>query len=82
MNKNATPHELLRLLYQETGSEEKRHLELEMLRNPRLHEEYLQLLASKEMLRTEAFEPSPTSLQIILEHSRSRSFQPLPPSAV
>ncbi len=65
-------NQLVKVIYGEASQEERQSLFAEMEINFELKEEYEQLLEAKNYLDGEKKSPHPTSVKIILEHSRKK----------
>ena len=75
MTNNCTPNDLIRFIYRETSLEEDSNIKLWLLENSQASELFRQLLEAKDLLETEALEPSETSINIILDFSKENAHE-------
>ena len=71
MHENFTNSDLIRYFYNEVSAEEKQEISKEIAYNPRLRHQYQSLCRMTEQLDGFSFDPDPTTIDIILEHSHS-----------
>ena len=73
MTSDFTPTDSLRYLYDEMPTDEALAFERWLLDHPDARAEMRQMQASIDRMKSERHNPSPTSIRIILDHSRSGS---------
>jgi len=66
-----TPHDLIRFIYNETTNEQHRAIELALLCDNELSEEYKMLQSTIGALKKVCFEPSNSTIETILNYSKS-----------
>ena len=69
MNQTSTPNLLLLHAYGETTEEQKEVLATELIKDPVMHEEFVNVIKAKRALNNKMKSPSNTSVRIIMEHS-------------
>ena len=71
MEQISTHHNILRKAYNELNILEIIDVDAELASNETLNEDYNQLLTIKELLDSAQVSPNPTSIQLIMEASKS-----------
>ena len=71
MEDNSTLNNLIKLAYGEISDDQRSVLLRELISDPEKAEKLNEILAIKDKLDAQKFEPSDTSLQIVLNHSRN-----------
>ena len=77
MQQNFTSELLVKYLYHETTSAERRAINEELIDNYLLREEFSELLYAFQQLPKVKFEPSKTSIQSILNYSKETTLEEL-----
>ncbi|MCB0650542.1 MAG: hypothetical protein KDC85_04640 [Saprospiraceae bacterium] len=77
MQQNFTSELLVKYLYHETTSAERRAINEELIDNYLLREEFSELLYAFQQLPKVKFEPSKTSIQSILNYSKETALEEL-----
>lgn len=77
MQQNFTSELLVKYLYHETTSAERRAINEELIDNYLLREEFSELLYAFQQLPKVKFEPSKTSIQNILNYSKATALEEL-----
>jgi len=71
MKKTFTPEDLVRFIYRETSPEETTAIKKAITDNTELAQIYHALLTANEELNNLSLEPSSSSINVILQHSRN-----------
>ena len=66
-----TPHDLIRFIYNETSKEQNRAIELALLCDYELREEYNKLKSTLGALTKVSYEPANSTIETILNYSKS-----------
>lgn len=75
MTHNCTPNDLIRFIYRETSHEEDLNIKQWLLEDNKASDLFRQILDSKDLLETDALEPSETSINIVLAFSRENAHE-------
>ncbi len=75
MQQNFTIELLVKYLYHETTPSERQAINAELINNYLLREEFSELLYAFQQLPKVKFEPSKTSIQNILNHSKETALE-------
>ena len=69
MEQTSTQNLLLLHAYGETDECQKEFLATELIKDPSLQEDLMEMIRAKRMLNSKVMSPSETSVRIIMEHS-------------